>query len=733
MKAFKPLALTLCIALSGALNAQGTGKHLIICSGQSNMLRLEPQINFTPLVTEAFNGEVIVADYALGGRPIVNWIKPENDPYFTSTDVPGYDVDKVGEPGILYGFLHDAIADKIVGESEFASVTFVWMQGEADTGVNSNYPTYISRDYYVTRFNELLDQLRQDFGFTDINIVIGRVSDYNIGANLNAMRDLQVALAESYAPNSAWVNTDDLNTGIQTQKYPEGEYLKDNIHQSDKGYMIFGERLAEAAIRIINGASNENPPSDKSAETYGNSAALWPVPGRIEAENFDLRDLAEFNVGYSDSTVGNNIAGGAAGAYRTDDDVDILSLGGANYAVTQIESSEWLRYSIDVQYDGPEEIGMTPETYRLVVHAASSSATPGTVTATLEGEEVTVTVAIENTGADSTFASFTSAPFLLSPGPEHLKIDFSAASSMNVDWIELEKVNTGATFGNGGELWPVPGLIEAENFDIGGSGVGYFDDSAGNTQASGAGVYRLDEDVDILSLGADGYAVTKIDSTEWLKYSINIQDELLELAPYRLVVNAGSASSSPGSITATFEGANVSVQVAIGSTATNKTFEAFKSATFLLPPGPDGLKIDFSAAGSMNLDWIQLVRVESFTEFLAAHPELTGDDTATDADPDKDGIPNILEQHFGTDPSVANQAKYFFSVEHQVGGPFITIKLDNDPKGSDLNLLESCDLATWDAVGLDTATVTIEGSTITYELQRETLCEKEFYKLSVVE
>ncbi len=44
----------------------------------------------------------------------------------------------------------------------------------------------------------------------------------------------------------------------------------------------------------------------------------------------------------------------------------------------------------------------------------------------------------------------------------------------------------------GGVPWPIPGTIEAENYDLGGEGVAYHDATAGNS----GGLYRTD-DVDI--------------------------------------------------------------------------------------------------------------------------------------------------------------------------------------------------------------------------------------------
>ena len=51
---------------------------------------------------------------------------------------------------------------------------------------------------------------------------------------------------------------------------------------------------------------------------------------------------------------------------------------------------------------------------------------------------------------------------------------------------------------------PVPGRIEAENYDTGGAGVSYYDDTAGNS----GGVYRADDvDLEATSDAGGGFNV----------------------------------------------------------------------------------------------------------------------------------------------------------------------------------------------------------------------------------
>src|SRR5207249_11847252 len=65
---------------------------------------------------------------------------------------------------------------------------------------------------------------------------------------------------------------------------------------------------------------------------------------------------------------------------------------------------------------------------------------------------------------------------------------------------------------------PVPGQIEAEDFDHGGEGVAYHDLTPGNQ----GGQYRTDVDVDIIRYPNGAYVVNNFQTGEWLQYTIQV-------------------------------------------------------------------------------------------------------------------------------------------------------------------------------------------------------------------
>lgn len=225
------VAASIALACSTRTNAAVQGKHLFILSGQSNMAALDPDISFIPAVTAEFgkNNVIIVKD-AANGQSIRRWHKKQEP----ATD------NNSATNGDLYNRLMEKVAVALKS-SQIQTVTFIWMQGESDAEQNGAG--------YADSLNGLLDQLKTDLGRNDINVVIGRISDY---ANFQRfpqwemIRNAQVEVADS-DPKVVWVDTDDLNSGTNQK----GEMVENDLHYSVEGYKILGKRFAEKAIELI--------------------------------------------------------------------------------------------------------------------------------------------------------------------------------------------------------------------------------------------------------------------------------------------------------------------------------------------------------------------------------------------------------------------------------------------------------------------------------------------------
>jgi carbohydrate binding protein with CBM6 domain len=143
----------------------------------------------------------------------------------------------------------------------------------------------------------------------------------------------------------------------------------------------------------------------------------------------------------------------------------------------------------------------------------------------------------------------------------------------------------------GGTPWPLPGLIQAENFDNGGNGVGYFNLFTSNPAGTN---YRPGTTVgveDNFDLGG-GYDVGYTDEGQWLNYTVNVRESGL----YNL--QARVASLGPGGYWhAEFDGRNVTGNQFTPVTYGWQTWTTMVSPEFWLNRGQRVMRVVFDGNG----------------------------------------------------------------------------------------------------------------------------------------
>ena len=151
-------------------------------------------------------------------------------------------------------------------------------------------------------------------------------------------------------------------------------------------------------------------------QPYGGTP--WPVPGMIEAEDYDTGGEAD---AYHDRTAGNN-----GGQYRTDD-VDIWYSDNppeGNYTGANA-TGEWLEYTVDVSSTGPYQLDLrvaTPKSGRQL-------------RVKLDGVDVTGTINVPNTGDWQAWQTV-STTANLTAGQHVLRIEF-VLGGLNFSWIDF--------------------------------------------------------------------------------------------------------------------------------------------------------------------------------------------------------------------------------------------------------------------------------------------------------
>ncbi len=134
---------------------------------------------------------------------------------------------------------------------------------------------------------------------------------------------------------------------------------------------------------------------------------------------------------------------------------------------------------------------------------------------------------------------------------------------------------------------PIPGVIEAEYFDLGGPGVGYLDVDPAN---NGGGI-RLGEGVDIETTADDGggYNVGWIATREWLAYTVDVQEAGAYTVEARVAVPGAS-----GAFQLEFDGEDKTGPIRFGTTGGGQTWATVRKEGVLLDAGVQVMRLRFT-------------------------------------------------------------------------------------------------------------------------------------------
>lgn len=189
-------------------------------------------------------------------------------------------------------------------------------------------------------------------------------------------------------------------SGAGTGTYSITAIVTDNI----------GASITTAAISVTVNAAAESLPF---------AGIPYTIPGKIEAENFNLGGN---NVGYKDLTTANQ-----GGEYRTGQvDIETCADNGGGYDVGWTQTGEWLEYSVYVTYTG---------LYAFQLRVATEN-TGKTFYIQMNGTNVTGTVNVPNTGGWQKWQTVTAPTVLLTEGVQKMRLVFTSGD-FNVNYINV--------------------------------------------------------------------------------------------------------------------------------------------------------------------------------------------------------------------------------------------------------------------------------------------------------
>ncbi len=315
-----------------------------------------------------------------------------------------------------------------------------------------------------------------------------------------------------------------------------------------------------------------------SSNAYGGTPRS--ITSTIQAEDYDIGGEG---AGYHDAEPANQGA-----AYRTDGvDVQACTDTSGGFNVGWTLAGEWLNYSVTVPSAG---------SYKVNLRVAAMSAGQ-TMHLELDGANVTGPISVPNTAGWQTFQTVTQGIKAYLPAGNHvLRVVFDTISAtnggINLNWLTF--VATPGAYG--GTVRGLTSTIQAEDFDLGGEGVGYHDLETANQGLS----YRTAEGVDIQSTtdASGGFNVGWVTAGEWLVYTTS------SASTRAYTVNLRVASMAAQTLHVEVDGVNVSGAIAVPNTAAWQTFSTVsKVLTTNVTAGNHLVRVVFDTGG-VNLNWL---------------------------------------------------------------------------------------------------------------------------------
>jgi len=152
----------------------------------------------------------------------------------------------------------------------------------------------------------------------------------------------------------------------------------------------------------------------------------------------------------------------------------------------------------------------------------------------------------------------------------------------------------------GGTTPSIPGKIEFENFDVGGNGVGYLDNTPGTSVPTPL-AFRTDEDVDIETCtdAGGGYNIGYATAGEWLEYTVNVATAGTYNLTLRVAVEGDGRTLSVAA-----KGVTIANNVAIPNTAGWQTWQDVVIPNITLTTGTQVIRVTIGATDYVNLNYM---------------------------------------------------------------------------------------------------------------------------------
>jgi beta-glucanase (GH16 family) len=300
------------------------------------------------------------------------------------------------------------------------------------------------------------------------------------------------------------------------------------------------------------------------------------IPGTVQAENYDT--------GGSGVAYHVNSVNGTGNSYRSDGvDLEVTTDTGGGYDVGWTAGGQWFKYTVNVATTG---------TYTLTFRVAAINAvTDAFHIANSSGTNLSGNINVPATGGWQNWTNVT-VNINLPAGTQTLTYNQDNAG-WNINWFSFATTSGEGPFG--GTAAPVPGTVQAENYDTGGSGVAYHVNSVNGSDNG----YRSDGvDLEATTDTGGGLDVGWTASGQWFKYTVNVSSAGSYTLNFRV---AAPSSVTDGFHLANSSGTNLSGNINVAGTGGWQNWTTV-STTVTLPAGVQTLTLD-QDNGGWNINW----------------------------------------------------------------------------------------------------------------------------------
>lgn len=163
-----------------------------------------------------------------------------------------------------------------------------------------------------------------------------------------------------------------------------------------------------------------------------------------------------------------------------------------------------------------------------------------------------------------------------------------------------------------GQVHQIPGIIQVEEYDLGGNGVAYSDDSPGS-EVPQAVNYRSDEDVDIETCtdAGGGYNLGFVTAGEWLEYTVNVGTGT---GIYAIDIRA-ACNGVGRTVSLSLDGNTIANNIVIPNTGAWQTWTTVNLAhNIQLSPGQHVLRMTMGATSYVNINYLTFNTLLTDTE-----------------------------------------------------------------------------------------------------------------------